>query len=50
MSSIKNNLTKGDMLAVDNELLGLSRYLGFEVGYANLEDFNKKRNNLNWNF
>ena len=48
MSGFKSNLIKGDMLAVDNELLGLSRYLGFEVGYANLEDFNKKRNDLNW--
>ena len=48
MSGLKSNLTKGEMLAVDNELLGLSRYLGFEVGYANLEDFNKKRNDLNW--
>jgi len=48
MSSIKNNLTKGDMLAVDNDLLGLSRFLGFQLGYTSHEDFKEKQNNLNW--
>ena len=48
LSGIKNNLTKGDILAVDKDLLDISRYLGFEVGYTSLEDFKVKRNNLNW--
>lgn len=48
MNGLKSNLTKGEMLAVDNDLLGLSRFLGFELGYTSHEDFKEKQNNLNW--
>ena len=52
MENLKNSIAKGNMSNVGNECIILAGFLGTELGYTNLEEFDIKRknNNLNWNF
>ena len=52
MENLKNSIAKGNMTSVGNNCIGLAGFLGIELGYTNLDEFDKKRknNNLNWKF
>ena len=52
MENLKNSIAIGNMSNVGNECIILAGFLGTELGYTNLEEFDKRRknNNLNWNF
>ena len=52
MENLKNSIATGNMSKIGNECIILAGFLGTELGYTNLEEFDKKRknNNLNWNF